>query len=77
MPSKLPPGPSDPRALQAFQFLRDPRPLLERAQERYGDVWTLRMPRGVNNVLVADPALAHEVLTATTTQLLGAAPPVA
>jgi len=41
-------------------------PLLRKSQERYGDVWTLRLMRGTTFVIVADPRLIEQLLTADT-----------
>jgi cytochrome P450 len=77
MSSTLPPGPREPRPLQGLKFMRRPADLMEAAHERYGDVWTLRMPGGVTNVIVADPALIKEVFDADPAVVGGAAPPMA
>jgi cytochrome P450 len=77
MAAKLPPGPRNPPPLQAINFMRRPAALLETSRERYGDVWTLRLPGKVNNVIVADPELAKDVFTADPALLAGASPPIA
>jgi cytochrome P450 family 135 len=57
--------------------MRRPAELMEAAHERYGDVWTLRMPGPANNVIVADPDLIQEVFSADPAVVGGAAPPMA
>lgn len=57
--------------------MRRPAELFEGADQRYGDVWTLRLPGGSNNVIVANPDLIKAVFTADTAVLGGASPPMA
>ena len=50
----LPPGPRTPAAVQMWQWIARPIPFLERASQRYGDVFTVRFPIGTV-VFIADP----------------------
>src|SRR5436309_8482357 len=43
MGSKLPPGPDSPRLLATLKWQRDATTLVETAQGRYGDIWTMRL----------------------------------
>src|SRR3954454_1503730 len=63
-PLALPPGPSLDRATQAVLFHRDPLGFLRRQQERYGDVFTLRMALAGTMVIVADPGAIDAVIGA-------------
>jgi cytochrome P450 family 135 len=67
----LPEGPGGPRMVQAWFWLKRPVWFLERCSRAYGDVFTMRMPFGMDLVHVADPELVkavfggdHEVLRA-------------
>jgi cytochrome P450 family 135 len=67
----LPAGPRGPRMVQAWFWLKRPVWFLEHCSQAYGDVFTMRMPFGMNLVHVADPELVkavfggdHEVLRA-------------
>ena len=66
----LPPGPRLPRAAQTAAWIARPGPFMLRAQERYGDVFTIRIgteppwvmlahPDAVREVFTGDPALLH------------------
>lgn len=66
----LPPGPDAGVLAQTVAFHRDPLAFLGAAQERYGDVFTIRLltarpllvvadPAAVENLLAADPQSAH------------------
>ena len=68
-PAGLPPGPSAPLQVQAWQFLLDEVKLLERSRERYGDIFTIRIPVLDPLVVVADPAVVKQVFTGDPTQL--------
>jgi cytochrome P450 len=59
----LPPGPRVPRLLQAVGWARRPLSLMEAAQERYGDIFTLRIRRGSPWVLLSDPQDVRRVFT--------------
>ena len=68
-PSGLPPGPSAPLQVQAWQFLLDEFRLLERSRERFGDIFTLRIPLLDPLVVVADPGEVKRIFTGDPTQL--------
>jgi cytochrome P450 len=66
----LPPGPTTGPLAQTLAFHRDPLGVLRAAQERYGDVFTMRLatarplvvvaaPEAVRPLLHADPGAAH------------------
>jgi cytochrome P450 family 135 len=59
----LPPGPKMPRALQALGWSRRPLAFMQRAQENYGDVFTLRIGHAGAWVLLCNPAHAKELFT--------------
>ena len=67
---QIPAGPRYPRALQTLGWARRPLPFMERCQQRYGDVFTLRVaqegtwvflahPDAVQQVFKGDPRLLH------------------
>jgi cytochrome P450 family 135 len=60
----LPPGPRMPAALQAIGWARRPYPFMKRCQERYGDIFTLRILHSGTWVFLADPDDVKRVLTA-------------
>jgi cytochrome P450 len=68
-PSGMPPGPSAPLAVQAWRFLLDEVRLLERSRDRYGDIFTLRIPVLDPLVIVSDPAEVKRIFTGDPTQL--------
>ncbi len=53
-----------PRALQAIGWARRPYPFMKRCQERYGDIFTLRILHSGTWVFLADPEDVKRVLTA-------------
>jgi cytochrome P450 family 110 len=59
--STLPPGPTAPRALLTYRYLRDPFPLLDECAARYGDVFTLRFIRAPPIVTFNDPDVIKEI----------------
>jgi cytochrome P450 family 135 len=59
----LPPGPRLPRPLQLAGFFSRPTAFLDRCRQRYGDVFTLRMPATEPMVFLADPDLVKAVWT--------------
>ncbi len=63
-PPGLPPGPSAPALWQALRLSRDPIATLTDARERYGDVFTLRLWRVGEQVVVAAPAALGALLAA-------------
>jgi cytochrome P450 family 135 len=60
----LPPGPRMPAALQAVGWARRPYPFMKRCQERYGDIFTLRILHSGTWVLLCDPDDVKRVFTA-------------
>jgi cytochrome P450 family 138 len=61
--TSLPPGPRAPRLVQTLAAVARPRPHVERARRRYGDVFTTRYIGFGPLVVVADPALIKQVFT--------------
>jgi cytochrome P450 family 135 len=59
----LPRGPRLPPPLQLVGFFSRPAAFMERCQERYGDVFTLRLPGSEPMVFLADPDLVKAVWT--------------
>ena len=57
----LPPGPRLPPPLQLVGFFSRPTAFMERCHERYGDVFTLRLPGSEPMVFLADPGLVKAV----------------
>lgn len=60
----LPPGPRMPAALQALGWARRPYPLMKRCQERFGDIFTLRILHSGTWVFLCDPEDVKRVFTA-------------
>lgn len=65
--AKIPPGPRTPGVLQTLEWMARPIPLMERCRRRYGRVFSLRLGPAESVVMIADPKLAMEVLTADAT----------
>ena len=59
----LPPGPRLAPPLQLLGFFSRPTAFLNRCRDRYGDVFTLRMPATEPMVFLGDPALVKAVWT--------------
>jgi cytochrome P450 len=59
----LPPGPRLQPPLQLIGFFSRPTAFLNRCRQRYGDVFTLRMPATEPMVFLGDPALVRAVWT--------------
>ena len=59
----LPPGPRLPPPLQLVGFFSRPTAFMERCHDRYGDVFTLRLPGSEPMVFLADPELVKAVWT--------------
>jgi cytochrome P450 family 135 len=66
----LPPGPRAPRALQTARWIARPAAMMEDAQRRFGDMFTLKIanegtwvftsdPNAVKQVFTGDPRLLH------------------
>ena len=61
----LPPGPSNPSAVQTWEWLARPTALLRRCAARYGEPFTLRTAwTDAPMVVVSDPAAVRAVFTA-------------
>src|SRR4051812_39801512 len=60
----MPPGPRAPALVQIARWVAWPLKLLDDCQRRFGDVFTMRAPGAINFVIVGDPALIKQVLTA-------------
>ncbi|MGW4351864.1 cytochrome P450 [Nocardia sp. NPDC004582] len=60
----LPPGPELPSVLQTLLYFTGRRRALERAWRRYGSVFSVSVPMYGRVVVVADPALARQLLAA-------------
>ncbi len=63
MSEGLPPGPRLPKAVQTAIWSRQARRLLFACQERYGDMFTLRIAYEGNWVMLADPEAVKQVFT--------------
>ena len=57
----LPNGPGYPRIVQAWLWLKRPTWFLDRCSRAYGDVFTMRLPMGINMVHIARPELVKAV----------------
>jgi cytochrome P450 family 135 len=60
----LPPGPRLPSTVQAIGWARRPYPFMKRCQERYGDIFTMRILHSGTWVFLCDPADVKRVFTA-------------
>jgi len=59
----LPDGPRHPRIVQAWLWLKKPTWFLDHCSRAYGEVFTMRLPLGMNLVHIADPELVKAVFT--------------
>ncbi|CAN5922452.1 cytochrome P450 [soil metagenome] len=66
----LPPGPRSPALVQIARWIVRPLRLLDDCHRRFGDVFTLSALGRTSFVVVADPALIKQVLTADSDTLL-------
>src|SRR6185312_10247137 len=57
----LPNGPGYPRIVQAWLWLKKPTWFLDRCSRAYGDVFTMRLPFGINLVHIGRPELVKAV----------------
>lgn len=57
----LPEGPHYPRMVQAWLWLKQPTWFLDHCSRAYGDVFTMRLPLGINLVHVTSPELVKAV----------------
>ena len=71
MLSVLPDGPRHPRIVQAWLWLKKPTWFLDHCSRAYGDVFTMRLPLGMNLVHVTDPELVKAVFGGGTDVLRG------
>jgi cytochrome P450 len=69
----LPPGLRAPAIVQIGRWIVHPLKLLEECQRRFGNVFTLSAPAGGSFVIVGDPELIRQVLTADPETLLAGA----
>jgi cytochrome P450 len=69
----LPPGLRAPAIVQIGRWIIHPLRLLEECQRRFGDVFTLSAPAGGSFVIVGEPDLIKQVLTADADTLLAGA----
>jgi cytochrome P450 family 135 len=69
--SKLPPGPPLPTMLQAAIWALRPLEFMDRCEQRYGEIFTLRIRRGRPWVLLTNPEHAKQVFTRPS-ELMGA-----
>ncbi len=60
---RLPPGPPLPRAAQTAIWARRARQMLFTCQERYGDIFTIKIAYEGTWVMLADPAAVKQVFT--------------
>lgn len=60
----LPPGPRMPRTLQSIGFMVRNIPIARRAQKNYGDMYTARIFGFPAIVIIADPKLIKQTMTA-------------
>ncbi|MBV6626588.1 MAG: cytochrome P450 [Rivularia sp. (in: Bacteria)] len=58
---KLPNGPQYPSFFQTMQFILDPLSIMEKAAQRYGDIFTLRLKSPV--VVISNPQALQQILT--------------
>ncbi len=65
----LPPATTVPKAIQLARWLKNPAPVLEESQARFGDIFTLRMTYVPNFVVLSDPDLVKEVFSAAPDEL--------
>jgi len=61
---KLPDGPRIPSFLQAFQWATRPSDYLDAATQRYGDIFTAKLPGHGSMVFISDPEALETILTA-------------
>ena len=59
----LPRGPSEPSALQLIRWITRPIELMRRSEERFGSVFTVRVPTLPPLVMISDPDAIKEIFT--------------
>jgi cytochrome P450 family 110 len=57
----LPPGPSDPAALQLARWIRAPIPFMYECARKYGDAFTVRFPRMGPIIMFSSPAAIKDI----------------
>jgi cytochrome P450 len=67
--AELPPGPAMPSVLQAAGWALRPLPFMERCEERYGELFTLRVRRGSPWVFLTHPDHVKQVFTTSADQM--------
>jgi cytochrome P450 len=60
-PMALPPGPSQAPALQVWRWIRSPFRVMSENKARFGDAWTMQLPRMAPIVVVSDPLAVKDV----------------
>src|SRR6516162_3364531 len=60
----LPPGPGRPAPLQLAQWAFRPVPFLQSCARRFGDAFTVKLPRFGSFVYVSAPELLKQIFTA-------------
>lgn len=73
---RLPPGPKSPKLVNGLLALFAQRRFIRRLQQRYGDVYTVRLPAIGTTVVVTHPDLVRAVYTAKPTVLHGGKNPL-
>lgn len=61
--TKLPPGPSKPRAVQGLYSLTHPHRGMRQMRERYGDAFTINIPIFGHAMVISDPAEIKQLFT--------------
>jgi len=61
--TSIPAGPAYPAPLQGLGWFNRPGPFMKRCRARYGDVFSLHMPREGTWVMLADPGAVKQVFT--------------
>ncbi len=60
-PVSLPPGPRWPGLVQGLQWIYRPIPFMEACARRYGDWFTVRLPRGMTFVFTSEPEAVRQI----------------
>lgn len=66
---KLPPAARSPKLLQGLGFAMSRRMMMRRLAQRYGGVFTLRLPMFGRVIAVSDPQLAKQIFTTSPDEL--------
>lgn len=59
----LPPGPTEPSAVQLARWIRAPIPFMHECARKYGDAFTVRFPRVGPVVMFSSPAAIKDIFT--------------